>query len=114
MQVALNRLGEQIRFRIPGLKHLDLILQKDAWVVVDRVLNDYPIITWTDFDVKQRDSLHEAINCHIRYFHVAATAIKVKTLEAMELMLGEELADKITNNEFEEATVIPFRGKEQE
>jgi hypothetical protein len=31
----------------------------------------------------------------------------------MELLLGEELADKITNNEVEEATIIPFRGKEQ-
>lgn len=110
----MNRLGEQIRFRIPRLKHLDLILQKDAWIVVDRVLNDYPIITWTDFEVKNRDSLHEPIKCHIRYFHVAATAIKVQTLEAMEMLLGEELADKITNNEVEEATVIPFRGKKQE
>lgn len=107
----MHRLGDQVRFRIPGLKHLDLILQKDAWVVVDRVLNDYPIVTWTDFETKQRDSLHEPIRCHIRYFHAAATAIKVRTLEAMEMVLGEELAVKVANNELEEATVIPFRGK---
>lgn len=82
--------------------------------MVDRVLNDYPIVTWTDFETKHRDSLHEPIQCHIRYFHVAATMIKNRTLEAMELLLGEELADKITNNEIEEATIIPFRGKPQE
>lgn len=111
VQIALNRLGQQIRFRIPRLKHLDLILQKDAWIVVDRVLNDYPIVAWTDFEAGHRKNLHEPINCHIRYFHAAATMIKVRTLEAMELLLGEELADRVSNNQFEEANVIPFRGK---
>ena len=39
-QTALKRIGEQIRFKIPELNHLDLILQEDAWIVVDRVLDD--------------------------------------------------------------------------
>lgn len=107
--VALKRLGKQVRFRIPKLKHLDLILQKDAWIVVDRALHDYPIVAWTEFEVKGRDSMHEPINCKIRYFHANATMIKARTLEAMEMLLSEELADKIKNDEFEEATVIPFR-----
>jgi hypothetical protein len=32
----------------------------------------------------------------------------------MEMLLGEELADKITNNEIEEAVVVPFRSKRKE
>lgn len=107
--VALKQLGKQVRFRIPRLKHLDLILQKDAWVVVDRALHDYPIVAWTEFEVQGRETLHEPIECKIRYFHANATMIKARTLEAMEMLLSEELADKIKNNEFEEATVIPFR-----
>lgn len=114
VQTALIRLGSQIRFKIPKLKHLDLILQKDAWIVVDRVLNDVPILAWTEFQTEHRDALHEPIECEIRFFHYAASAILNRTLEAMELMLGEELADKINNNEIEEATVIPFRTKEKE
>ena len=109
--VALKRLGKQIRFRIPRLKHLDLILQKDAWIVVDRALHDYPIVAWTEFEVEGRETLHEPIQCKIRYFHANATLITSRTLEAMEMLLSEELADKISNNEFEEATVIPFRNR---
>ena len=30
--VALKRLGPEIRFPIPKLKHLDLILEKEAWL----------------------------------------------------------------------------------
>jgi len=37
--------------------------------------------------------------------------IKARTLEAIEMLLSEELADKIASNEFEEATVIPLRNR---
>ena len=93
VQTALNRLDHQIRFPIPKLKHLDLILQKDAWIVVDRVLNDIPVLAWTAFQVEHRDALHEPIQCEIRFFHFAASAILNRTLEAMELLLGEALED---------------------
>jgi len=89
VQTALKQLGNQIRLRIPKLKHLDLILQKDAWIIVDITLNDVPVAAWTLFETKGRNSLHEPIRCEIRFFHYAATMILNRTLEAMELMLGE-------------------------
>jgi len=92
VQTALRRIDSQIRLTIPKLKHLDLILQKDAWIIVDKVLNDYPIAAWTDFEVQGRESLHEPIHCEIRYFHYAASMVLRQTLEAMEMILGEELA----------------------
>ena len=93
VQLALKRLGKHIRFRIPKLKHLDLILQKDAWVVVDRALNDVPIIAWTSFQVDHRENLHEPIRCELRTWHMAAAMVRNRTLEAMEIMLGEALED---------------------
>lgn len=95
VQYALNHLGDQIRLPIPKLKHLDLILQKDAWVIVDRVLNDVPVAAWTGFQTSHRDSLHEPINCVLRTYHANAGLITDRTLEAMELLLGERLADNI-------------------
>jgi len=105
VQTGLKRISEQIRYQIPKLKHLDLILQKDAWIVVDRVLNDVPILAWTEFEVDHRESLHEPIECEIWFFHYAASMIMNRTLEAMELMLGEELSEDDTDNSFD---VIPF------
>ena len=37
---ALRHTREPLRFKIPTLNHLDLLLQEDAWIVVDRVLLD--------------------------------------------------------------------------
>lgn len=106
VQVALKKLGPQIRFRIPRLKHLDLILQKDAWVVVDKVLNDLPIIAWTDFEVEHRENLHEPIKCELRTWHVAAAMVRDRTLEAMEILLGEALEDGTLTS----SRPLPFPG----
>jgi len=106
VQTALKSLGNQIRLAIPKLKHLDLILQKDAWIIVDRVLNDVPVVAWTNFETEGRDSLHEPVNCEIRFFHYAATMILNRTLEAMELMLGELLENELPE---EKSSVLPFK-----
>ena len=108
VQTALKRFGRQIRFPIPKLKHLDLILQKDAWIVVDRALSDFPILAWTDFQTEGRTSLHEPVECEILIFHYAASMILRRTLEAMDLMLGEQLAEVIND---EKADVIPLKKK---
>ncbi len=111
VQTALKRLGNQIRLTIPKLKHLDLILQKDAWIIVDKVLNDYPIAAWTKFETGGRDSLHKPIQCELRYFHYAASMILNRTLEAMEIMLGEEMEKYLPN---EKSSVLPFTKDDSE
>ncbi|MCW9025333.1 MAG: DUF3352 domain-containing protein [Gammaproteobacteria bacterium] len=103
---ALKQLGPQIRLKIPRLKHLDLILQKDAWIVVDTVLNDIPVVAWTHFQTEGRNNLHEPIECEIRFFHFAASMILNRTLEAMELMLGEQLEELLPD---ENSTILPFK-----
>ena len=109
VQVALNHLGEQIRFRIPRLKHLDLILQRDAWVAVDRVLNDSPIIGWKLFETEHRENLHKPVNCEVRIWHASVDLIHNRTLEAMELLLGEELMEMLPDDV---SDVIEFKPKE--
>lgn len=92
VQHALHSLGDSIRLQIPRLKHLDLILERPAWIIVDRALNDIPIAAWTDFDT-HRDNLHRPIHCTLRLYHIHAHMILDRTLEAMELVLGEQLQD---------------------
>ena len=106
VQRALKRMGSEIRLELPGLKHLDLILQKDAWIIVDRVLNDYPIAAWCDFKSEHRDNLHEAISCSLRCFHYGARMVMSHTLTAMEKYLIEEL-EKLAPEET--SHVIPFK-----
>lgn len=91
---ALKRTGEPIRFKIPKCNHLDLILQKDAWIIVDRVLNDMPVAAWTNFQTEHRDNLHKAVPCKIRIYHFAARMVLHAALEAIETTLRQPKKDE--------------------
>lgn len=109
VQIALKRLGSEIELPLPGMKTLKLILQKDAWIIIDQALNDLPIAAWTDFEVEGRDSLQASVPCTVRFFHAYASALFNRVLEAMELMLGEQLLEQL---EDKGATILPFDREE--
>lgn len=106
-QVAHKRLGASLRFQIPKLRHLDLIVEPNAWIIVDRALNDVPVAAWTDFASQHRTNLHQPITCRIKLYHANAQMILDRTLDAMELLLGEQLTD-IENQD--DCRVLPFPG----
>lgn len=86
---SLKRACSDIRLSIPRLRTLDLILQSDAWILVDRSLNDIPVVAWSDFETEGRDNLHQPVSCWVRLFHAHGEMVMVRVLEAMELLLGE-------------------------
>ena len=88
-QIALKRLKQPIRLKIPTLNHLDLLVLDDAWIIVDRVLHDMPVVAWTNFETEERDNLHEPVACEIRLYHFAARMVLLTTLDAMEEILNK-------------------------
>ncbi len=92
VQIALKRLGSTIRLEMPKLRTLDLMLDEETWIIVDRSLNDIPVMAWLDFETKDR-GLHEPIKCKLNIYHAHATIIHPRVIEAMTLLLGEKLAE---------------------
>jgi len=93
VQRALTRVGHAIRLELPGLKTLDLILQTDAWIIVDRAFNDIPVAAWADMQPAEARGLHEPVACELRYFHGHAGMITKRVLELMDDVLREQLSD---------------------
>lgn len=91
VQLAFKRLGKELRLQIPGLKTLDLILQADAWIIVDRAFNDMPVVAWADFEGSDRAGLHQPVACRIRLFHANGGMILKRVLEAMDEQLLAQL-----------------------
>jgi hypothetical protein len=83
-----------LHIELPRLRTLELILEKDSWIVIDQALNDMPVLAWLDFELGQRSSLHEPIPCQRRTYHTHAPLIVEKVFEAMHLILGERLGGK--------------------
>lgn len=109
VKLALKPLDEEVRLVIPRLKHLDLILQDKVWIIVDRVLNDIPIAAWTDFQIENRDNLHEDVHCQLKLYHMNAELILDRSLEAMEMLLSEKLPEMLPDDV---SDVIPFKPKD--
>ena len=93
VKIALKRLCAPLRIEIPRLRTLDFIFDHDAWIIVDRSLNDIPVIAWLNFTDKTRAGLHEPVACERRSYHTHALIIIDKALEALQLMLVERLGE---------------------
>ncbi|KCV81838.1 hypothetical protein ATO10_10845 [Actibacterium atlanticum] len=88
---ALQRARGAMRLPLRGLPMLDLILQPNAWVVVDRSLNDMPIAAWVDFAPKPDRGLHEAVLCQLRYYHGGAGKVVAAVRQDFEDLLAPRL-----------------------
>jgi hypothetical protein len=102
--LVLKRDGGELRLALPTLHHLDLILQADAWIVVDRALNDVPLFAWTAFQVDPEHRLHHPVPCLLRLFHAQGGLLRRRVLDDLERQLDERLGAH------GDARVLPFRG----
>lgn len=91
---ARRKFGEPIRFPLPGLRGMELILDSRYWVCVDASQADLPVIAWVDFRDQGRDALHEPVPCHIRYYHFAASKIRADVLRLMVQELEGRLSQR--------------------
>jgi len=84
VRLALLRLGSPLRIGLPELRGLDMVLDEESWVCVDRSLNDLPVIAWLDFRTAGRDNLYQPIPCRTRYYHRHAGLITQTALSEMD------------------------------
>jgi hypothetical protein len=91
VRLALARLENPLRFPLPHLRGLDMLLAENEWVCVDRTLSDLPVLAWTDFQVSDRNALHVPVPCRLRFFHAYAGLIVGTLLQDVTVILAERL-----------------------
>jgi hypothetical protein len=107
VQIALNRLGEPLHIPLTVLRSLELILERESWIVVDRDLNDIPILAWTDFQSGGRTTLHAPIPCQLKTYHLHAPVILEQVTAFMEQELETRLSELQKACEIE--NVVPLK-----
>ena len=96
IRLALCRLSPVVRMPLPGLAQIDMIIDDDSWVCVDRSMDDLPIVAWTNFSRTER-GLHEPINCQLHYYHFCAGKIGRSALQSTKCLLDGKLREKSKN-----------------
>ena len=89
-RLALMRFENPLRLVLPGLRGLDMMIDRDTWLCIDRTLNDLPVLAWTDFQITGR-GLHEPVACRALYFHAYANVIVKTALADVHRILKERL-----------------------
>jgi hypothetical protein len=92
VRLALLRLKRPLRLSLPPLRGLDMLLDDEAWVCMDRTLNDLPVLAWTDFRQQARDAIHLPVPCTLRFYHAHAEIIIDTALSEVDCALSAMLA----------------------
>jgi len=91
VRIALSRIDNPLRIELINLRGLDIIIDDEVWVCVDRTLNDLPIFAWTDFENNVRKNLFEPIACRLRFYHNHADLICGTVLDLINRNLDARL-----------------------
>ncbi len=91
VRLALVRLGCPLRLQLPALRHLDIVLDRQVWILVDRDLADLPVAAWTEFSAS-RHTLHVPVPCRLRIYHQHAEQILPTVLSETDARLAERLS----------------------
>lgn len=97
IRLALRRLPKPIRLELISQRNIDMIIDIDSWVGVDRSMNDMPIVAWTDFETRDRDDLFAPVTCNLHYYHAAAGLIARDALSITHRLLSEQLVGASPN-----------------
>ncbi|GAB6040342.1 hypothetical protein [Endothiovibrio diazotrophicus] len=86
-----GRLHGLIRIELEGLAPLALLIDEDAWAVVDTSLYDLPVVAWVDFRDDAERALHEPVPCTVQHYHQGAAKIRNLALEQLQQELERRL-----------------------
>jgi hypothetical protein len=92
VRLALHRLENSLRVPLPGHPGLEILLEEEAWLCLDIVQGGMPGLRWHSFEVQDRRSLHEPINCRLDLYHIHAGLVMGTVLETLEAQLKQRLA----------------------
>jgi hypothetical protein len=88
---ARRYLACPIRLPLEGMHGVELILEADAWVCVNTLQNDLPILAWTEFEDAHREAIHTPVPCQLNYYHFAASKYRARVLETGMRELRERI-----------------------
>lgn len=83
IRVLLLRNHPPVRVAVPGHRGLEIILTDQAWLGVQALGEDLPLLAWSRFEVAGRTALHAPVDCQLSLYHMHAGLVMGSALEAL-------------------------------
>ncbi len=108
IQLALSRLGGPLCFPLLGLRHLDMVLEKESWVCIDRGALDLPVAAWHLFEKESHLNLQSTVLCELRHYQANTDILLPYIWMSMESILKGYLSN---GHSHRGASVVPMFSK---
>ncbi|MDH4120638.1 MAG: hypothetical protein OEV94_02915 [Deltaproteobacteria bacterium] len=82
---------QSLMFELAHIAPMALEMEERQWVCYDVSLNYTPVIVWSQFQTDSRP-LHLPVPCVVTHYHMGASAIRNRVLEAIETEMENRLA----------------------
>lgn len=106
LRLYLLRTDEPRVLDLRGLRSLGMVVEQDAWICIDRTMNDLPVIAWTRFRRPASLAPNAEVFCDLHFYHSHASLIVAGVLEKAEA----EALRRLPRPTAGRADVIPFPG----
>lgn len=90
-RLALVRVANPLRVSLEDHRGLDVILNQKEWLCVDSCNDDQIILAWREFDMRNRNALHQPVNCNLYLYHMHAGLIMGTARDSLTLALSDIL-----------------------
>ena len=92
IRLALLRFGGPLRFPLVGLRNLDIMLDRESWVCVDRSALDLPVAAWNRFEDQSRSDLQADVRCELRHYQINTDILLPYLWMTLESILRDRIA----------------------
>ncbi|MFB6260751.1 MAG: hypothetical protein ABEJ96_10910, partial [Thiohalorhabdaceae bacterium] len=62
---------------------LEVILTEPAWLAIDAMSADLPVVAWSQFEVTRRQALSDPVACRLSIYHNHGGLVMGSVLEAL-------------------------------
>ncbi|MEJ2106509.1 MAG: hypothetical protein P8X48_04140 [Acidiferrobacteraceae bacterium] len=97
IHIALGRIGSPLRYNLPRLRGLEIVLDQRLWVVVDGTRQDLPVLAWSDFEAAAREGIDRPVSCRLRLYHAQGGIITTSALDQLSEALERDLQERGSN-----------------
>jgi len=96
-RLATIKFETPLRLQLPGHKTIDVILNRNTWVCIDRAMYDLPALAWTHLNHENRQALHTPVESELHYYHIHVNISADNVLESLQAALQLLLANSEPN-----------------
>jgi len=90
IRLGMLRIANPLIVTLEEPSNVKCYLYDEKWILVDLVMNEFPLIVWRDFELADR-GIHEPVSCQAHVYHIMAGRLMGTALYAIEDYINDRL-----------------------